>query len=512
MRLILEMYLQFGFFCFFFITSTLVGVNSFDQTKWKQQSAVSVLLGLDSEPQKVENFAPKEKVSVQELFFNQKLVHEPITAQLLGVSSKTWKQRYFMDKTYWNGSDGPVFLLFGGESALSMESLQNLAITDYAKQFNALLLALEHRYYGISMPTNCSTENLERYLSSRIALQDAAYFVDSMKTQLETNSSFVSFGGSYPGALAAWSRLKYPQQFSAAVSSSGPVLAVYNFYQYLDVVTESLKYYGGHACTDAVRTAFFALERKLLSMDPNIHSEIMSEFRVCKNTNLSNHLDRFQFVNTLVSYFQGTVQYNSNKLNTTVKDVCLIMTDSKFPDAYSAFQSLVERYSLSDSCVNGSWYEMIQLLQNELPSSQDMMRQWTFQTCNEFGYFQTTDSPRPGIFGTLMPVSYSQEICRLAFGKDFATSENVKATNFYYGGNDSVSQSNIMFINGEIDPWHSLGVVQENSHIPQFSQLVVLLKEGSHCENMKISTRKESSELHLVKKLIATTLKNWISP
>lgn len=46
---------------------------------------------------------------------------------------------------------------------------------------------------------------------------------------LPPDTKWVAFGGSYPGSLAAWLRLKYPHLVHAAVSSSGPLLAKIDF-------------------------------------------------------------------------------------------------------------------------------------------------------------------------------------------------------------------------------------------------------------------------------------------
>lgn len=40
-------------------------------------------------------------------------------------------------------------------------------------------------------------------------------------------------------------------------------------------------------------------------------------------------------------------------------------------------------------------------------------RQWTYQTCFEFGYYQTTDSPSTAQpFGNLVPLSYYLHMCK----------------------------------------------------------------------------------------------------
>lgn len=74
-----------------------------------------------------------------------------------------------------------------------------------------------------------STENL-RFLSSRQALADLAHFRTAMaEARGLATSQWVAFGGSYPGSLATWFRLKYPHLVDAAVASSAPVHATVNF-------------------------------------------------------------------------------------------------------------------------------------------------------------------------------------------------------------------------------------------------------------------------------------------
>lgn len=75
-----------------------------------------------------------------------------------------------------------------------------------------------------------STENLS-YLSSEQALADLAYFIIAMneKFHLNRDTKWIAFGGSYPGSLAAWLRLKYPYLIHGSISTSGPLLAKADF-------------------------------------------------------------------------------------------------------------------------------------------------------------------------------------------------------------------------------------------------------------------------------------------
>lgn len=81
----------------------------------------------------------------------------------------------------------------------------------------------------LSPLSDLSTDNL-RFLSSRQALADLAHFRTVIaETKGLTNSKWLAFGGSYPGSLAAWFRLKYPHLVHASVATSAPVYATVNF-------------------------------------------------------------------------------------------------------------------------------------------------------------------------------------------------------------------------------------------------------------------------------------------
>lgn len=74
--------------------------------------------------------------------------------------------------------------------------------------------------------SDISTDNL-KWLTPDQALADLAYFIEYLieKGEVQKGQKLAVFGGSYPGNLAAWARLKYPHLIHAAVASSAPVRA-----------------------------------------------------------------------------------------------------------------------------------------------------------------------------------------------------------------------------------------------------------------------------------------------
>ena len=89
--------------------------------------------------------------------------------------ARYWNQRYFVNDEFWAGDGFPVLLYIGGEGPLSPAVLtkQNY-IHHLARRHRALLIAVEHRFYGRSYPVpDMSLPNM-RYLTSAQGLSDLA--------------------------------------------------------------------------------------------------------------------------------------------------------------------------------------------------------------------------------------------------------------------------------------------------------------------------------------------------
>lgn len=84
-----------------------------------------------------------------------------------------------------------------------------------------------------------SRGNIE-FLSSRQGLEDAGSFISAMNSQ-HNLTTWITFGGSYPGSLSGWMRLRFPHLVAGSVSSSGPLFAKLDYYEYLQVFVGAAK-------------------------------------------------------------------------------------------------------------------------------------------------------------------------------------------------------------------------------------------------------------------------------
>lgn len=154
-------------------------------------------------------------------------------------NNATFSQRYYVNDQFWDGT-GPVFYYISGEGTCN--GPPSGFVATLGEKYSALLISLEHRFYGESIPNgNASNENY-KYLSVEQALADLSNFTDFYKAQVPAASSvpWVVFGGSYSGALSSWYRSTYPGQSVGSLASSGVVNCIVNFYQFDMQVSEGV--------------------------------------------------------------------------------------------------------------------------------------------------------------------------------------------------------------------------------------------------------------------------------
>jgi len=246
---------------------------------------------------------------------------------------------------------------------------------------------------------------------------------------------------------------------------------VLDFFQYLDVVDLSLSYFMGPTCDQRIQEATTVLEEQLST--PAGQLQVQQEFRTCTVPNSTKDIQTF--MSTVIGNWQGTVQYNAEHHNpVTIDSLCEIMENTSLTPIQAYAQ--VSNSFLTGKCMVINYQAVVLEMKFAVPPN--AARSWYYQTCTEFGYYQTTDSPstvQP--FGDLLPLSYYTDMCTDVFGFPFV--DPTPATNTYYGADEPIG-SNILFVSGSVDPWHSLTVTQNLTETVR----AFLIEGSAHCAQL----------------------------
>lgn len=423
-------------------------------------------------------------------------------------------QRYWLNKELWGGEGFPIFVFIGGEGeeACGRLAADKSFMYTLARQHRALMVDVEHRFYGESYPTtDMSTENL-RFLTSQQALADLARIISFIKKDLRTeDSQVITVGGSYPGNLAAWFRLKYPSITLGSIASSAPLTAKTNFYEYMEVVGDALKYFGGQSCYDKFEEAsneIANLSSKGIGSQGMLKLE--KDFELCSS--VTNELDLAVFFSDIVGNVQGTVQYNNERSGVmNVSDICSVMLNQN-ADAYTNFVTLSKNYRAANGqkCEDASFSDTLAYMASAAKDHNNNMRPWTFQTCNEFGYFQTTDSDKQPFHAlTAMNLGFAKAICFGAFD-GWSRDPDVEFINELYG-DVRIAATNVLFVAGTIDPWHALGVTNSTAKLPQDSEIPVYIEGTAHCNDLRFPSESDPPSLTAARKVIAERVALWLA-
>jgi len=405
---------------------------------------------------------PREARGPPPRFVRQPLDH-------FAKNTSTWAQAYYVNDTFFQpGSAAPVFLCVGGEgppldgSAVVSSVHCNVAV-EWLPETGALMFAIEHRFYGCHNASACPVANLSvpgalETLTSRQALRDIANFVSYAKREygLTSANRWVTFGGSYPGMLAGWARLLFPDLIFASVSSSAPVRAELDMKGYYNVVAEAYavehqRVGGSAACREAIAEG----HRKIgeLFEEASGRERLASLFGNDAAWYAAEANQR-EFAGWGVAEFPA--QSNDPACTTAMCDIakiCAVMTNSSTGDEVDRLAHVRRGQMQGATAIElGS----APVREEPTPGYDNGAQLWGWQTCNEFGFYQTCERGTECFFTQgLVTLESEMSFCSSDFGMSRATVEaNIAATNAYYGS-DKPAGSRVFYVNGEVDPWHA---------------------------------------------------------
>jgi pimeloyl-ACP methyl ester carboxylesterase len=410
---------------------------------------------------------------------------------------RTFQQRFWVDSSFAKGPNSPVLYYICGEATCD-ESQMSGATLENAQALGAYAVALEHRYYGKSQPfTSLTADNL-KYLTVANALADLAAFQKYAQTKLGMTGKWISIGGSYSGALSAYYRSLYPTLVSGALASSGPVQALENFEAYDRHVTEV----AGPECATAMRTVVKAAEDAVdaFTADPTKLTAIKTAFAATQIT------DSDDFLYVIADVGASAVQYGMrDEFCAELATASPSGTDATIK-AYGDFAQKV--YAMWGVDALGFSVESAMNLDPNSYLTGFGMRQWMYQSCTEFGFFQNAyHDPAYSVRSARINPAYHRNMCNRLFGINQPVDTDGTNHSFYQavltGG------SSLLMTNGSNDPWSLLGITVANGNNTNPDLTVTLIQGGAHCDDLGPSSSSDSSSLHAAKQQFSALLAGW---
>uniref|UniRef100_A0A0B6Y9F8 Lysosomal Pro-X carboxypeptidase n=1 Tax=Arion vulgaris TaxID=1028688 RepID=A0A0B6Y9F8_9EUPU len=435
-------------------------------------------------------------------YFDQQIDH-------LGfVVGATFKQRYLVADQFWNNNGGPIFFYTGNEGDIEWFCNNTGFMWDIARDFRALLVFAEHRYYGNSLPfgdeTFQNTANLN-YLTSEQALADFAELISFIKSDIPgaANSPVIAFGGSYGGMLAAWFRIKYPNVVIGAVAASAPIwqfTGLTNCSAFYDTASNTWLQ-TSPVCVANVHQSYQTLD--VIASQAGGLQLISNIFKLCTPLSSTSDLDAFKdfLAEIYINYAMVDYPYRANFLADLpawpIKVACSYLSEPLAGQpliiALASVTNLYFNYTGNTKCVNWTSFDVTGSLGYQ---------GWDYQSCTEMVM------PMCSSF-TNMFFNFSWNYQQ--FSDDCYRKYQVRPRESWipleYWAKQLQSTSNIIFSNGLLDPWSSGGVMESISD----TIVAIQIPLGAHHLDFRAENEQDTRSVKSARDQETNILRNWLS-
>ena len=408
---------------------------------------------------------------------------------------RTYEQRWWVNDDYWTG-DGPLFLYICGEYRCSVPDTRLYPFM-LGATYGARLLVLEHRFYGDSQPFDDWSLDSLRYLSSQQALADLAYFLGAIN---EKDNEVLVIGGSYPGAMSAWFRERYPHIAIGAWSSSGVVQPIVDFWHFDEQVFASTAK-SGEWCPRMIQESMKYVTEQGRRRDSGQADNVITKTLAAGPTP-DMRTDDWMFF--YADVFVEGVQYGGR---TALCETLKGLEGSSNDDIVEAMVAYGAAEGVSPPDYDSA------VIADTTVDVHSSARPWTYQYCTEYGWFQTPSKAHP-MRSEDLALDYWPAMCErgfegLKFGKE-SHRPRAWATTVDQGG-VSIAEDAIFFANGGEDPWR--WATQQESK-PWLGQVSVLsdCDDCGHCAELYTPKPGDPKELQETRREVADWIARLLGP
>ncbi|KAI1195003.1 peptidase S28 [Nemania serpens] len=419
-------------------------------------------------------------------YFDQPIDHFPHSARYAPHAKGTFKHRYFVETSYYKPG-GPVFLYLGGEGPIDNDShLDGSLIEQFIKRFNGIGVVLENRFYGTSVPFNTSTTDELAYLSTEQVIADFDVFAREAKLPGVKNinapsTPWILYGGSYPGALSAFTTKTYPKTFWGAISSSGVIHGQVEYPQWYDPIQKLAP----QDCVTSINDIVDKIDHLVETGNAPAIRQLKSIF------GLSALEDIRDFAQTIAYPIGGPFYYPTNTFqeinwnpaygHQDFFQFCDNVTDANVTPARAVVDRALAKYTGGEPwknlgnyaayvkrvilplCTSGD-YNSPECFGTQHPSwwantTSGAERSYLYTTCTEFGGYQAAyPRGKKSLLSRVIDKHYTQQWCNWAFprGKhnSIPPSPDLEKWNVY--GDFNFRAERLLFVDGSADVWKDL--------------------------------------------------------
>jgi lysosomal Pro-X carboxypeptidase len=453
----------------------------------------------------------------EEKFFTQTLDH-------FDVGAPTYQQRYFVCDKNYREDNGVMFFYVGNEADVELYLNNTGLMWENAKEFGAMMVFAEHRYFGKSLPFG-EKEMLQhmKYLSTEQAIADYAVLITHLKeVEYQRDIPVVGFGGSYGGMLGSWFRMKYPNIIDGVIAGSAPILSFLadevplDKGSYAHIVTFDASEEAGAApnCIPNIRRTWPAMRE--FGKTPEGRDALKKSLSLCDSVELNSADDVESVLDWGKSAFDymamGNYPYPSpyimNGMSVLpaypVRVACSHVAGD-FPEGEQGDLQLLEAFAKSLGVYYNSTHDQqcFELAPSSDASAVDSDF-WDYIFCSEIYQPQNVDGVNDMFWSIPWNFTADNENCKKEWGIEirpgWATTQ--------YGGRKALrAASNIVFSNGNFDPWSGTGVLED------FAESVVAVKVegGAHHLDLMFSNPLDTPSLKAARATELAHIRKWIN-